>query len=201
MNLIIFILLIWGACAIINKVSARARENARQREIERMKAEQARQRMEQQRQREAIKQREREAREQARRQAEHDKAIARARMEREAMKKEQARQAAQLAKHDEMIANLTFRIQNAEHDIIHIQKQMDEYMPLLWRLDEEMQELDRQISIAQQMRKVDAVNRYQKEKDKVQRKIISLENNIHTAEKKLAKAQFIKAQATAKLSA
>ena len=201
MNIIIFIALIWAVCKLIGAASRRAKENARQREIERMKEEQARQRIEQQRQREAIKQREREAREQARRQAEHDKAIAKAAKEREAMKKEQARQAAEIVKHDEMLANLTFRIQNAEHDILHIQKQMDEYMPLLWRLDDEMKELDRQISIAQQMGKVDAVNRYQKEKDKVQRKIISLENNIHAAEKKLAKAQFIKAQATAKLSA
>lgn len=205
MTTIIIILAIWGIYRLLKGTAERRQAERAERESQRIREEQAAQR------REIAEMRER-AKAETRRQIEAEKARLawqkrqcemnrQAQAEREAMKKEQARQAAQLAKHDEMIANLTFRIQNAEHDILHIQKQMDEYMPLLWRLDDEMQELDRQISIAQQMGKVDAVNRYQKEKDKVQRKIISLENNIHAAEKKLAKAQFIKAQATAKLSA
>ena len=201
MNVLIFIALIWAVCKLISSCSRNAKEKAAERERERIRAEQQRIREEQARAREW-------QREAARRQVEHDKAIAKAAREREQLRKEQARQAeeqrkqaAQLAKHNEIIANMTFRIQQAEHDILHVTQQMDEYMPLLWRLDDEMKELDRQISIAQQMGKVDAVNRYQKEKDKVQRKIISLENNIHAAENKLAKAQFIKAQATAKLSA
>ena len=205
MTTVIIIAVIYGIYRLCKSAADRAQADRAERERQRIREEQAAQREEMRMMRER-------AKAETRRQIEQEKArIAwqkrqdtinrQAQAERERLRKEQERQAAELKKHDEMFANLTFRIQNAEHDILHIQKQMDEYMPLLWRLDEEMQELERQISIAQQMGKVDAVNRYLKEKDKVQRKIISLENNIHTAEKKLAKAQFIKAQATAKLSA
>lgn len=185
MNLVIFILLIWGVCAIINKVSAHARENARQREIERMKEEQARQRMEQQRQREAIKQREREAREQARRQVEHDKAIAKAAKEREAMKKEQARQAAQLAKHEQELSAIRFKHEIAIADI--------EY------LEQHTAELNAQMDYAllQQAGAIPGSKTF----EKYQSKIVSLNKQIHTAETQLAKAQYNKAQAAAKLNA
>lgn len=205
MNVIIFCALIWAICKLISSCSRNAKEKAAERERERIRAEQQRIREEQARAREW-------QREAARRQVEHDKAIAKMRKDAErkaredaakweAQRKADAKRDAEIKKHDEMIATMTFRIQQAEHDILHVTQQMDEYMPLLWRLDERMQELDRQISIAQQMGKVDAVNDYLKEKDKVQRKIISLENNIHVAENKLAKAQFIKAQAEKKISA
>lgn len=185
MNLIIFILLIWGACAIINKVSAHARENARQREIERMKEEQARQRIEQQRQREAIKQREREAREQARRQAEHDKAIARARMEREAMKKEQARQAAQLAKHDAEIEKLKRTVEKAEFDIGFLLQRVAE-------LDSQLDYL-----MIQQAGTIPGSKQF----EKYQNQIVAKHSQIYAAESKLNKAQYAKAQASAKLNA
>jgi len=185
MNLAIFILLIWGACAIINKVSAHARENARQREIERMKAEQARQRIEQQRQREAIKQREREAREQARRQLEHDKAIAKAAKEREAMKKEQARQAAEIAKHDAEIEKLKRTVEKAEFDIGFLLQRVAE-------LDSQLDYL-----MIQQAGTVPGSKAF----EKYQNQIVAKHKQIYTAESKLNRAQYDKAQAAAKLNA
>lgn len=192
MNLVIFILLIWGVCAIINKVSAYARENARQREIERMKEEQARQRMEQQRQREeqrlqreAIRAREIEARAQA---AE----IAKAAREREAMRKEQARQAKEQErtakeqrKQAEEMEKLKRTAETARFDIDF----------LLERTAELNAQLD--YILLQQAGTVPGSKAF----EKYQSKIVTLHNQIYSAENRLQKAQYNKAQAERKLNA
>lgn len=192
MNVLIFCALIWAVCKLIGAASRRARENARQREIERMKEEQARQRIEQQRQREAIKQREREAREQARRQVEHDKAIARAAKEREAMRKEQTRQAKEqerIAKEQrkqaEEMEKLKRTVETARFDIDF----------LLERTAELYAQLD--YILLQQAGTVPGSKQF----EKYQSKIVTLHNQIYSAENRLQKAQYNKAQAERKLNA
>lgn len=192
MNLVIFILLIWGVCAIINKVSAHARENARQREIERMKEEQTRQRMEQQRQREAIRQRERDAKEQARKQAEHDKAIAKAAKEREAMRNEQTRQ----AKEQERIAK---EQRKQAEDMEKLKRTVETARFDIDFLLERTAELNAQLDyiLLQQAGTVPGSKAF----EKYQSKIVTLHNQIYSAENRLQKAQYNKAQAERKLNA
>ena len=105
----------------------------------------------------------------------------------------------QTVKKPEQKQKLVYVCQNAEHDIIHYTHQLDELMELLWSLDDELANIDRQIRTNEQMRKEDLS--LIKDRDKIKRKIISLENQIHTAENKLNKAMFNKQQAQRKLSA
>lgn len=110
---------------------------------------------------------------------------AKMRQEQERIAKEQERQAVILAKHEEQIAKLTFRMERAEHDID--------------ALTERLQNLcaKRDNYMAQQA----ACTPMSKDWDKWQTKIISLDNQIHSAEARLAKAEFIREQAQQKLSA
>ena len=103
----------------------------------------------------------------------------------ERLAREQEKQAAQLAKHEERIAKLEFRMKQAERDIEH----WNEHLANLYAmLDYEM---------AQQEATVPGGKEYAKR----QNKIISLTNRVHTAENKLAKAEYEKAQAEKTLSA
>lgn len=97
----------------------------------------------------------------------------------EKLAKEQEKQAAQLAKHEKRIADLEFRMEQAEGDI--------EF------LNERIANLDaqRDYLLLQQSATVAGG----KEHTKYQSKIISIENQIHTAENKLNKAKHIKAMA------
>lgn len=185
MNIIIFCALIWAICKLFGAASRRAKENARQCEIERLREEQARQRMEQQRQREAIRQRERDAKEQARKQAEHDKAIAKAAKEREAMRKEQERQAAAIAKHDAEIEKLKRTVEKAEFDIGFLLQRVAE-------LDSQLDYL-----MIQQAGTIPGSKAF----EKYQNQIVAKHKQIYTAESQLNKAQYAKAQAAAKLNA
>ena len=99
----------------------------------------------------------------------------------------------QTVKKPEQKQKLVYVCQNAEHDIIHYTHQLDELMELLWSLDDELANIDRQIRTNEQMRKEDLS--LIKDRDKIKRKIISLETQIHTAENKLNKARFNKQQA------
>ena len=105
--------------------------------------------------------------------------------EEERLAKEQAKQAAQLAKHEKRLADLEFRMSQAESDI--------EF------LNDRIAQLDaqRDLLMLQQSGTVPGG----KEHTKYQTKIISLDNQIHTAEGKLAKAKHTKAMAARALSA
>lgn len=103
----------------------------------------------------------------------------------ERLAREQERQAAQLEKHEERIAKLEFRMEQAERDIEH----WNEHLANLYAmLDYEM---------AQQEATVPGGREYAKR----QNKIITLTNKVHTAENRLAKAEFEKTQAEKTLSA
>lgn len=109
----------------------------------------------------------------------------RQRKEQERLAKEQERQAAQLAKHEEEIAKLKFRMEQAEANIEYYDERLRN---LLAKRDNYM---------AQQT----ACAPMGKDWDKWQTKIITLDNQIHTAESKLNGAKFAKEQAQSKLSA
>lgn len=173
MNVIIFCALIWGICKLIGTASRRAKENARQREMERIKAEQARQRLEQQRQREAIREREREAKEQARKQVEHDKAIAKAAKERETMRKEQERQAAAIARHEQELMKIDNRLSAIEGEISHNREMVDRIAKLIELEEEEQSKCTKDSA----------------EWAKHEKKIISLTNQQYNAQKKINKAK------------
>ena len=101
------------------------------------------------------------------------------------MKKEQERQAAQLAKHDAEIEKLKHTVEKAEFDIGF----------LLQRVAELDSQLD--YVLLQQSGTVPGSKQF----EKYQSKIVSLHNQIYSAETRLNKAQYAKAQAAAKLNA
>ena len=103
--------------------------------------------------------------------------------EQERLAKEQERQAAQLEKHEEQLAKLEHRLAVAEGDIAHWE---DQFYNLCALLDIEQAE------------KAAAVPG---SKSDIQhtRKIITLTNQIHAAENRLAKAKFEKSFCESKL--
>lgn len=127
----------------------------------------ARIRAEQKRQRDELRQQREDAREWARQQVE---------IQREQMRqaKELERHEAWLIKHDEEIEKLQFRMSKAESDIEHWKEQIGNLYALL---DVAQNELEQCIVGG-------------KNQTKYQKQVITLNNQIHAAEQRLAKAQF-----------
>lgn len=171
MSLIVIIGCIWAICKLISMASAASKEKRRQAEIERIREEQTRLRAE--------------VMERARRQAEQERAIARAEKEREAIRKEQERQAKELAKHEEMIRKLEMRMATAERELAFNREQRDRLFKLL-----DIEERERDAA-------VEGSSTWQKH----QKKVISLENQINTVQKRIDKAHMDKAYCESKLSA
>ena len=179
MSLIIIAAVIWGICKLISAASAASKERARQAQLERIRREQERVKLEQARQREAWKAAQAAERERVRQMVALEREQARQAKEQERIAKEQERQAAQLAKHEKRLADLEYRVSQAESDI--------EF------LNDRIAQLDaqRDYLLLQQSGTIPGG----KEHTKYQAKIISIENQIHTAENKLSKAQHTKAMA------
>lgn len=109
----------------------------------------------------------------------------RQRKESERIAREQERQAAQLKKHEQRIADLEFRMSQAEADINHWTQQIQNLYALL---------------------DIEYKNQYEaapgsKADITSQKRIITLNNQIHTAETKLSKARHVKATAKQQLKA
>ena len=175
MTLILIIFCIWGASAL-----ARAtKEAARQKEIDRQRREQAARSAELARMTAEWKQRQAEAKIETARLIALEREQMRQAREQEKLAKEQEKQAAQLAKHEKRLADLEYRVSQAESDI--------EF------LNDRIAQLDaqRDYLLLQQSGTVPGG----KEHTKYQTKIISIENQIHTAENKLSKARHTKAMA------
>lgn len=105
--------------------------------------------------------------------------------EQQRIAREQARQAEQLAKHEQRISDLEFRMNQAEADIEHWKSQIGNLYALL-----DIEQSNR--SKADPGSKADAA---------CQKRIITLTNQIHTAETRLAKAQHTRATAEQQLNA
>lgn len=174
MTLILIIAIIWGASAL-----ARAtKEAARQKEIERQRREQAARSAELARMTAEWKQRQAEAK------IETQRLIA---LEREQMRlaKEQEKQEAVLAKHEKRLADLEERMAIAEGEI-EFQSQQIERL----RAHIEHAETERDACV------FGSTNYYKWDK-----KCMTLEKQIHTAEVKMAKAQYTKTSAAKELAA
>lgn len=184
MSLIIVIGCIWGICKLISAASAAAKERARQAEIERIRREQERVKLEQARQREAWKAAQAAEIERVRQMVELEREQARQAKEQERLAKEQERQAAQLAKHDEMIRKLEMRMATAESELAFNREQRDRLFKLL-----DIEERERDGAIPESAT-------WQKH----QRKVISLENQIHTVQKRIDKAHMDKAFCESKMA-
>lgn len=107
-----------------------------------------------------------------------------AQIDRERLRKEQERQAAQLERHEEQIEKLTFAVEQNTRDIEFYQTRTAELYAQLDNL------------LLLQAGTVPG----SKDHTRYQSKIVTLNNQIHSAECKLAKAQFCKAQAERKLA-
>ena len=166
MSLIIIIAIIWGASALVRA----AKEAKAERERERLRREQAARSAELARMTAEWKQRQAEAK------IETARLIA---LEREQMRlaKEQEKQAEVLRKHEERLMKLEQRMATAESEIAFNREQRERLFKLL-----DIEERERDACI-------EGSATWQKH----HKKIISLENQIHTVQKRIDKAHMDKA--------
>lgn len=173
MSILIIIFCIWGASAIARASKETKRKRAEQKrseDLKRMTAE--------------WKQRQAEAKIETQRLIALEREQMRQAKEQEKLAKEQQRQAEVLAKHEEQIAKLEFRLSTAESDIAHWNEQIAALYAIL---DMEQLELAGTVNGS-------------KEQMKHQKKIITLNNQIHAAENRLNKAKFEKSFCEDKLA-
>lgn len=174
MTIVLVVLCIWGCSALIRAYSAKQSE----REFQRIDSEIRQRKAEQKQMAQELAQQKRDAELYVRKQ------IA---LEREQMKlaKEQAKQAEVLRKHEERLMKLEQRMATAESEIAFNREQRERLFSLL-----DIEELERDASIPGG-----------KEWQKHQKKVISLENQIHTIQKRIDKAQMDKAFCEKQMSA
>ena len=110
---------------------------------------------------------------------------ARQRKEQEKLWKEQQKQADQIAKHERRIADLEQKMVQAEADIEHWTQQVGNLYGLL-----DVAEMEQHSAVPGSKKDLTA-----------QKRIVALNNQIHTAESKLSKAKYIKRMAEQELSA
>ena len=103
----------------------------------------------------------------------------------EKLVKEQEKQAAQLAKHEEMIRKLEMRMATAESELAFNREQRERLFKLL-----DIEERERDAAI-------EGSRTWQAH----HKKVISLENQIHTVQKRIDRAHMDKAYCESKLSA
>lgn len=117
-------------------------------------------------------------------QARQAKEIERIKREQERQRREQERQAEQIARHEKRIADLEFKLEQAQSDIDF--------------LTERVAQLDaqRDFLLLQQTATLPGSKTF----ESCQRRIVALDNQIHTAESKLAKARHTQAMAERELS-
>ena len=184
MSVIIIVGIIWGICKLISAASAASKERARQAQLERIRREQERVKLEQARQREAWKSAQAAERERVRQMVALEREQARQAKEQERIAKEQERQAAQLAKHEEQLMKLNMRLSVAESEIAFNREQRERLFQLL-----DIEERERAACI-------EGSSTWQKH----HKKVISLENQIHTVQKRIDKAQMDKTYCKSKLA-
>ena len=81
--------------------------------------------------------------------------------------------------------------QQAEADIMFLQNQSDLLMELIIANDEAIENLEKQIEIDKALRAYDSENRHSKHKEQLINKRITLENKLHTLERKIVAANYI----------
>ena len=174
MKLLTAIFCVWIASCIlrgIQQVKQQRAEQKRSAELKRMSAE--------------WKQRKAEAELETRRLIAVEREQMRQAREQERLAKEQEKQAAQLAKHEEMIRKLEMRMATTESELAFNREQRDRLFLLL-----DIEERERDAAI-------EGSRTWQAH----HKKVISLENQIHTVQKRIDKAHMDKAYCESKLSA
>ena len=193
--MIIIAAVIWGICKLISAASRGAKERAAERERERIRQEQTRIREEQAAQREEMRLMRERAKAETRRQIEQEKArIAwqkrqdainrQAQAERERLRKEQERQAKEQERQAAEMERMKHVLAQATADIDFLQD----------RTADLYAQLDYQLLL--QAGTVPGSKQF----EKYQSKIVTLKNQIHTAENKLSKAQWNRDTAQRKLA-
>ena len=185
MSLLVIIAALWGLCKLLNATRNNVKERQRQRELVRVKAEQARRAAEAARLREEWRRQQAEAKAEAARLITLEREQTRLAREQQRQAQEQARQAEQLAKHETRITGLEFRVSQCEADI----KAESERIAALYALMD--------IAAAEQA----AAPPGSKVDIRAQKQIISFQSAIHAAEKRKAKAEYTKQATQQKLSA
>lgn len=173
MSILLIIITIWGASALVRA----SKEAKRQREAERQRREAAARSAELARMTAEWKQRQAEAKIEAARLIALEREQMRQAREQEKLAKEQQRQAEVLRKHEERLMKLEQRMTIAESEIAFNREQRERLFSLL-----DIEEMERDASIPGG-----------KEWQKHQKKVISLENQIHTVQKRIDKAHMDKA--------
>ena len=185
--MIIIAAVIWGICKLISAASAASKERARQAQLERIRREQDRVKLEQARQREAWKAAQAAERERVRKMVALEREQARQAKEQERLAKEQERQAAQLAKHEEEIKQLKYRVRRCEQTYTDMRQRIENLEELYELTSAELADADRVGD--------------NKRKEKALRKIITLDNQLASARAKQQKAKDDWNTAQRKLSA
>lgn len=169
---------------LLSALSARRKEQTRQEQEAQRQADAQRLREEWRRTQEearlAIQRQEAMYREQERQRKEQERQA----KEQVRLAKEQERQAAQLERHEEMLMKLDHRLASAESEIAFNREQRERIFSLL-----EIEEAER-----------DACIKGSTAWQKHQKKVISLENQVHTVQKRIDKAQADKRFCESKLA-
>ena len=187
MSLIIIAAVIWGICKLISAASAASRERARQAQLERIRREQERVKLEQARQHEAWKAAQAAERERVRQMVALEREQARQAKEQERLAKEQERQAVQLARHEEEIKQLKYRVRRCEQTYTDMRQRIENLEELYELTSAELEEADRVGD--------------DKRKEKALRKIVTLDSQLASARDKQRKAKHDWNTAKQKLSA
>lgn len=173
MTLLLIIFCIWGASALVRA----SKEAKRQRELEKQRKEAAQRSAELARMTAEWKQRQAEAKIETQRLIALEREQIRQAKEQEKLAKEQERQAEVLRKHEERLMKLEQRMATAESEIAFNREQRERLFSLL-----DIEERERDAAI-------EGSATWQKH----QKKVISLENQIHTVQKRIDKAHMDKA--------
>lgn len=183
------------------------RRNERQ-EAERAEQERRRIREEQARQREEIRQQIELAKEQTRRQIALEREQMKLRREQDRQRREQERQAQEQERQRkeqirqaEQLAELDFRVTEAEAAILDEQKNLNHYTAKLSDLDEQVTEITRRIRYYEAAHDGKSEAKARAELEKVEDKIFTIEGKVRACEKRMAKAQHIKETAQRKRTA
>ena len=208
MSLIIIVGCIWGICKLISAASAASKERARQAQLERIRREQERVKLEQARQREAWKAAQAAERERVRQMVALEREQIRQQKLWEKQQKEDAARDAKIAKLEEAQRKMQFELDQIKEDLPLLHRQLDVFMGQMdeWQNRLHKAQLDLEWDELRMREAPSAVNgkehdAHLKAKATAEGKIISLEKNIRKVEKQISTAEFKRGEYERKLSA
>lgn len=97
----------------------------------------------------------------------------------------------QAEKEKQQIEKTKQKKQQAEADILFIENQLNQLNKMLIQADKELSEIETEIRKCYALRSYDKISKLEKQKPLIVKRIMTLENRVHTAEARLAKANYI----------